>query len=136
MNPKAIFRWDKSNPAVGGREVVVGAPGGQQSRDQQASKDKAGGWPAPLTAVPFLNLRPMSLKPPTVSNTTRTDISSVNVNTGASDASAIASDIARELKRQMRESLPSQQLINARTPAEANAAMQAAERARAAAEAP
>jgi hypothetical protein len=68
-------------------------------------------------------------------NNSRTDISSVNVQTGATDASAIAGDIARELKRQMRESLPSQQLINSRNPAEANAAMLAAEQARTTAEA-
>ena len=77
--------------------------------------------------MPFRNMTPMSLRSrPSVSNS-QTEINTVNVNTGATDASAIASDIARELKRQM---TPSQQFINARNPAEANAAMAAAEQAR------
>ena len=71
-----------------------------------------------------------------IQNNTRTDINSVNVNSQGTDASAIAGDIAKELKRQMRESMPSQQFINAKTPEQANAAMNAAEQARHAAEAP
>lgn len=121
LNPKALFGWDKNRPAVGGREVIAGGPG--QAAQQQASKSGGGGWPAPLTAVPFLNFKPIMMRKPNVSNTTRTEINSVTVNSQAADASGIAGDIREELRKQMREELPSQQFLRARTPQEADAAM-------------
>lgn len=80
------------------------ANGVNQKGQQQASKDAAGGWPAPLTAVPFMNFKPIIMRAPNVSNTTRTDINNVTVNSQAQDATAIAGDIAAELRKQMTES--------------------------------
>lgn len=104
------------------REALT-AQGITQQQQQQASKGASGGWSVPLTAVPFMNFKPMSLRPPSITNTTKTDISNLTVNSQAKDAPAIAADIAAELKRQMKADLPSQQFINARTPQEADAAM-------------
>lgn len=107
--------------------------------DGRPNNQEGGGWPRTVAPaiMPFPGFKsPIQLQSPPVQNNTKTEINSVNVNSQASDPTAIASDIAAELKKQMRDSLPSQQLINAKTPEQANAAMLAAEKARTAAEAP
>lgn len=114
LNPKALYGWDKNNPAVGGRAVIARGP-----------SDSDGPWSGRSAPVPFIGgfKSPISLRTQPTSSRTQTEINTVNVNTGADDASAIAGDIAKELKRQMRESLPSARFLNSKSPLEANQIM-------------
>ena len=105
INPKALYGWDKANPAVGGRKVIGHGPD-----DGPAKAAQGGQWGASAEPMPFMNFKsPISLRAPSVINNSRTDISSVNVNSQADDAAAIAGDIAKELKRQMRDAAADQQ---------------------------